>query len=60
VADARVPVRAGRARRYARRRGQAGPGAGFRRADWAPVAPDTINNDFVMPAEMVLRGWWPA
>jgi cellulose synthase/poly-beta-1,6-N-acetylglucosamine synthase-like glycosyltransferase len=29
----------------------------FRRAAWAPVAPDTINDDFVMPAEMILRGW---
>ena len=29
----------------------------FRRAAWAPTRADTINDDFVMPVEMLRRGW---
>jgi cellulose synthase/poly-beta-1,6-N-acetylglucosamine synthase-like glycosyltransferase len=29
----------------------------FRRDAWAPIPADTINDDFVMPMEMKLRGW---
>jgi cellulose synthase/poly-beta-1,6-N-acetylglucosamine synthase-like glycosyltransferase len=29
----------------------------FRREAWAPVEADTINDDFVMPMRMFLRGW---
>lgn len=29
----------------------------FRRAAWAPLQPDIINDDFVMPMEMLGRGW---
>lgn len=29
----------------------------FRREAFEPLAPDTINDDFIMPMQMVLRGW---
>lgn len=29
----------------------------FRRALWAPLEPDTINDDFVLPMRMVAAGW---
>lgn len=29
----------------------------FRRALWTPLAPDTINDDFVLPMRMVAAGW---
>lgn len=29
----------------------------FRREAFAPLAPDTINDDFTLPMQMVLRGW---